>query len=121
MPADADLAAKHHIVLDVRAAGDTHLRRHQHVASDADAVTDLHEVVDLRARLDPRLADGRTIDSGVRAQFDVVLEHHGRHLRDLRVRTVAAADEAVPVAADDDAVLQHHAIADGHALADGDV
>ena len=105
----------------VGAAGDADLRGHQHVAADGDAVADLHEVVDLRARLDARLADRRTIDRRVRAELDVVFDDDGGDLRDLLVRAVAAADEAVAVAADHDAVLQDDAIADRHALADRDV
>ena len=118
MSADAHLAAEHHVVFDVRAAGDSDLRRHQHVAADGDAVPDLHEVVDLRAAADARLPDRRTIHGGVRAELDVVFDHHGSDLRDLLVRPVAAADEAVAVAADDHAVLQDDAIADGDALAE---
>ena len=112
MAADADLPAEHHVVFDVRAAGDAHLRRHQHVAADGHAVRDLHQVVDLRARFDARLADRRAIDRGVRAELHVVFDDHGGDLRDLLVRAVAAADESVAVAADDDAVLQDDAVAD---------
>ena len=112
MAADADLAAEHHVVADLGAAGDADLRRHQHVAPDAHAVRDLHQVVDLGAGLDARLADRRTIDGGVRAELDVVLDDDGGDLRNLLVRAVAPADEAVAVAADDDAVLQDDAVAD---------
>ena len=92
--------------------GDADLRRHQHVAADGDAVGNLHEVVDLRAGLDSRLADGWSIDGRVRAELHVVFDDDSGDLRDLLVRAVAASDEAVAVAADDDAVLQDHAIAD---------
>ena len=77
-----------------------------------DAVADLHEVVDLRAGLDARLADRGPIDRRVRAELHVVFDHDRGDLRDLLVGAVAAADEAVAVAADDDAVLQHDAVAD---------
>ncbi len=79
---------------------------------DGDAVGDLHEVVDLGAGLDARLADRRTIDGRVRAELHIVFDDDGRDLRNLLVRAVAAADEAVAVAADDDAVLQDDAVAD---------
>ncbi len=121
MAADPHLPAEHDVVANLRAPRDADLRGHQHVAPDDDAVGDLHEVVDLRARLDARLADGGTIDGGVGAELDVVFDDDCRDLGDLLVRAVAAADEAVPVAADDDAVLQHDAIANGHALANRDV
>ena len=53
-----------------------------HVAADADAVRHLHQVVDLRARLDPRFADGRAIDGRVGANLDVVLDDDRRDLRE---------------------------------------
>src|SRR5262249_31151218 len=58
---DADLPGQRDLVFDHGAAGDSDLRREQRARPDADAVRDLHEVVDLGARLDPRLADRRTI------------------------------------------------------------
>ena len=121
MAADPDLPAEHHVVADLRAAGDADLRRHQHVASNRHAVRDLHEVVDLGARLDARLPDGRPIDGRVRAKLHVVFEDDGGDLRDLFVGPVAAAHEAVAVAADHHTVLQDDAIAEGHAFANRDV
>src|SRR5438067_10336155 len=85
------------------------------------SVRDLHEVVDLRAGLDARLADGRSIDRGVRAKLHIVFDDDGGDLRNLFVRAVAAPHETVAVAADDHAVLQDDAMANRHALANGDV
>ena len=68
--------------------------------------------------LDPGLADGGPIDGRIGAQFDVVLDDDDGDLGNLLVGAVTATNEAVPVAADDDAVLQDHAIAERHALAD---
>ena len=97
--------------------GDADLRRHQHVAADGDAVGDLHQVVDLRARLDARLANRRPIDRRVGAQLHLVFDDDRGDLRNLLVRAVAAAHEAVAVAADHHAVLQDDAIAERDALA----
>src|SRR4030095_2198745 len=113
--------AKHHVIVDVSTAGDADLGGQQHVAADGDTVANLHEIVDLRARLDARFADRRTIDRRVRAQFHIVFDDDGGHLRDLFVGAVTATDEPVTVAADHDAVLQHDAIAERHALSDRDV
>ena len=111
--ADAHLPAEHHVVVALSVlpamptcAASSTLRPIGH------AVADLHEVVDLRARLDARFADRGTIDRRVGAQLHVVFDDDRGDLRDLLVRAVAAADEAVAIAADDHAVLQHHAIAD---------
>jgi hypothetical protein len=84
-------------------------------------VGDLHEVVDLGASLDSRLAHGRTIDGRIRPQLHIVFEDDGGNLRNLLVRAVAAANEAVAIAADDDAVLQDYAIAKRAALANRDI
>ena len=84
-------------------------------------MANLHEVVDLGAGLDPRLADRRTIHRRVRAELHVVLDDDDGDLRNLFVGAVATTDEAVAVAADDDAVLKDDAIADRDALADGDI
>ena len=121
VPAHAHLPAEHHVVADFGAAGDADLRGHQHVASDGDAVGDLHEVVDLRAGLDARLADGGPIDGRVRAELDIVLDDHRCDLGDFLVCAVAPSNESVPVAADDDAVLEHDAVANRDALANRDV
>src|SRR4029434_6395073 len=108
MTADPHLTSEHHVVTDLRAACDADLRRHQHVAPDDDAVCDLDEIVDLGSRLDACLAHCRSIDRGVGTKLHVVLDDDGGDLGDLFVCTVAASDEAVAVAAHDDAVLEHH-------------
>ena len=118
MAADANLAAELDAVANHGAAGDADLRREQYVPAKDHAVRNLHEVVDLRARLDPRLADRRPIDRRVGADLDIVLDHDRRGLRDLFVRAVRTRREAVAVAADHGAVLDDHARADGAALAD---
>ena len=73
--------------------------------ADGHAVGDLHQVVDLRARLDPRLAHRRPIDRRVGADLDVVFDHDDRRLRDLLVRAVGVVREAEAVAANHGAVL----------------
>ena len=86
-----------------------------------DAVADLHQVVDLRARLNARLADGRSIDGRVRANLHVVFDDDVRVLRNLQMGAVGLLGEAEPVAADDRAVLHDDAIADDDPLANRDV
>ena len=117
VPGHATLPRHHHVVADRRAAGDADLRREQHAAADRHAVRDVHQVVDLRAGADARLADRRAIDRRVRADLDVVFDHDVAVLRDLEVRAVLLPREAEAVAADDDAVVQRHAVADDDALA----
>src|SRR5690348_1755907 len=118
MTADTNLAAEHDVVIDLRAACDADLGRHQHVAANHHAVRDLDEVVDLGSRLDPRLPHGRSIDRRIGTKLHVVFDDDRGDLRNLFVCAVAAPHEAVPVTPDDNAVLKHDAIADGHAFAD---
>src|SRR5262249_42174362 len=84
---------------------------------DADAVRDLHEVVDLGARLDPRLADRRTIDRRVRADLHIVFDDDVGVLRDLQMRAVGLPGEPEAIAADDGAVENRHATADDNVIA----
>src|SRR5688572_27041729 len=121
MPSHADLPAKDDVVFDVGAAGNTHLRRHEDVAANSNTVPDLDEVVDLRALADARFTHCGSIHRGVRTKLDVILDDYRRDLRNLLVSAVAASDKAVPVAADDHAVLQDHPVADGDPLANGDI
>ena len=58
------------------------------------------------------------IDRRVRADLDVVFDDDVGELRNLQVRPVCLRREAEAVAADDDAVVQDHAMADRDALAD---
>ena len=116
----AGLPPHHDVVLDDRAAGDADLRRHQHATADGDAVRDVHEVVDLRARADPRLADRRPIDRRVRADLHVVFDDDVGVLGNLQVRAVGLLREPEAVAADDAAVENRHPVADDDVLADRD-
>src|SRR5687767_2828038 len=106
MAADTDLPAEDHVVFNVRTAGDPNLGRHQDVPTDRDTVTDLHEVVDLGPVSDSCLAHRGPIYGRICAELNVVLDDHRRDLGNLLVGAVAAPDEAVPVAADHDSVLQ---------------
>src|SRR5215203_6664733 len=121
--ADRDVARHAHlprqrdVISDNGAAGDADLRGEQRVCTDADAVRDLHQVVDLRPRLDARLADGRTVDRRVRPHLDIVLDDDDGALRDLAMRTVRTRHEPVAVAADNGTVLDDDAGAEDAPLA----
>ena len=79
--------------------------------ADAAVVPDLHEIVDLRAGADARAARLRAVDARVRADLDVVFEHHVSDLRD-SFRSALDERPAEAVAADDAAGVQHDAVAD---------
>src|SRR5262249_37312166 len=118
MTGDADLPCQDDVVFDDGAAGNADLRGQQHPPADADAVRDVNEVVDLRAGLNARFADGRSIDRAVRADLDVVLDDDGGGLRDLEMRAIRLLREAEALAADDHAVVEDDAVTDNGPLAD---
>ena len=81
MVGHADLSREDHVVFDDAAPGDAHLRREQDTAANRHAVADLHEVVDLGAGTNAGLADRGTIDRGVGADLDIVLDDDVGSLR----------------------------------------
>src|SRR5690606_1866453 len=88
--------------------------------ADADVVADLHQVVDLRALADDRTAKAGAVDRGAGADLHVIADLHDADLLDLDVapagefvaKTVAADDRA---AVHDDATTEHAAFAHGAA------
>ncbi len=71
---DAYLAADDRAIRDSAAAGDAGLRRDHDVAADGDVVSHVDKIVELRAAADPCLFERSTVDRGVRADFDIVLD-----------------------------------------------
>ena len=110
---DAHLPSHDDVVFDHRAAGDPDLRGQQHAPPDRDAVRDVDQVVELAAGADARFADRRPINRRVRADLDVVFDDDVGVLRNLDVRAVGLLREAIAVAADHHAVLQHDAVPRG--------
>ena len=118
MATDADLPAEHHLVADLGAAGDADLRCHQHVRPTVTPwpiCTRLSIFVPALIRVSPTAGRSTVVfaPSSTSSSMTTVGD-----LRDLLVRAVAAADKAVAVATDDNAVLQDDAIAERDALAD---
>ena len=100
-------------------------------ATDDAVVADLDEVIDLGALADHRVAAGATVDTGVGADLDVVLDDDPADLRDLHVplgahRETEAVLPNAGAGMDDDAVadqrrLQGRARADRAVAADADL
>ena len=111
MPGHAHLPGQDDVVADVRGAGQPHLRAEQAVPTYGRGVAHLHEIVDFGAAADAGFAHGGPVKAGVGLDFDVVFHYHRAGLDDLVVAAVVLASEAVAVAADYSAVLQHHAVA----------
>src|SRR5690606_33996944 len=98
--------------------------------ADAAIVANLHEVVDLGPLPDHRVTERATIDRGIRADLDIVLDDRPAELRDLAIGR-AVGEPAEPLGADarsgldDDVVADmgafYRAVAgDGHVAANGD-
>src|SRR5262249_6672473 len=97
---------------------DPRLRHDQAVATHHATVRDHHQIVELAAAPDARAAEPRAIDGRVRADLDVVLEHHVADLRHLLVLAALVELVAEAVAADHHARLEHDAVAEPAAFAD---
>jgi hypothetical protein len=71
-------------VADARRPGNPHLGHDQAQLPDLHVVRHLHEVVDLGAGADHGVIDAATIDGGVGADLDVVVDDATADVRDLR-------------------------------------
>src|SRR5262245_16058183 len=106
---DADLPCDHHVVADLSAPRDTDLGDDDAVRANLDVVADLDEVVDLRARADPRRAGGGAVDRHVGADLHVVVHDDVPDLGKLPV-DLAVPHEAEAVAPNHRAGVNDHAV-----------
>ena len=83
--------------------------------ADDDVMADLHEIVNFDSFVNMRHAQRRSVNRHVRADFNIIVNRHRADLRDFDVFAVHGR-EAEPVAADDRAAVQNHAIAHAHVL-----
>lgn len=113
--ADTDLAAENDILLDGDTAGEPGLRGYHDVFSDQAVVADVHQIVDFRASGDAGCIQGATIDRGVGADLDVVVDFE---LPDLRKFFITAgrliANVAEAIAAEHRAGVNDHSVSETH-------
>src|SRR5262245_4629274 len=116
MTDDADLSPHHNSFADARAARNARLRDDHGILSDDDVVRDLHEIVDLHALLNPCSAKTRAIDSGVRADLDIVVNLDNPELLNF---LLASFDhfETKPIRTDNSAAVNDYARANPASLA----
>ena len=74
MTGNPDLPADDHIIPQLTAARDTHLRHDDGVFADGDVVADLHQVIHLRTAPDDGRSECSTVNRHTRAEFDVVAD-----------------------------------------------
>src|SRR5262249_334869 len=120
---DPRLPAHDDAVPDRCAARDADLGGQQAVPADHDVVRDLDQIVDLGSFADDRITDPATVDRGIGADFDIVLDDHPSDLRNF-AGALGTACEAKAVLTDRTARVYNDAVADqgvcdGGAGADG--
>ena len=91
-----------------------HLRNQNAVPADDDVVADLHEIIDFRALADDRVAIGAAVDGRAGADLDVVLDDDAPDLRHLEMpagpeREAETVLSDVRAGMDDDAVADQRA------------
>lgn len=106
LPSDPDSAAQ------TGRACEADLSRQNRILADLRTVPDLHKVVQFGAAPYDRVADRSPVDGCVGADFHVILYQHPSGLANFVKRTVPGGCESETVAANDDTVLEHHAIPD---------
>src|SRR5262245_8007244 len=84
-------------------------------------MADQNKVVEFGAAADAGLSYGGAVDAGVGLNFHVVFEDGRARLRHLVPGAIFLFGEAEAVAADDDAVLENHAVADAAVFANDSV
>ena len=85
VPGNAYLAAEHTPFPHLSGSGDAHLGRHDGVLADVVVVCYLYEVVEFNAFAHVGAAHGRTVNTGIGADFNIVLDCHDADLWNLVV------------------------------------
>src|SRR5262249_18763820 len=85
---------------------------HDGVFADLDIVADLDQVVEFCPATNSRAAESRAVNAAVRADLDIVFDHHAAHLQELDLAPVLVGREAEAVGAD------HHAAVNATSRAD---
>src|SRR5262245_43315547 len=119
MAHDAYLASQGHEIAEFRAPGDTGLRHDDTMPSDHHVVPDLHEIINFRALPDHGVAQGATVDGGIGADFDAILDDHAADLRHFQV-TGLAHGEAESILADCHSGMNDDPVAD-ESMGKGDI
>src|SRR3989441_8191518 len=80
----------------------------------------LNQIIQLRSAFDARLSGRGAIDRGIRANLDVVFDHHATNLRNLQPTTLFVFGKSETVAANHGVVVNNDARADDRVLTDRD-
>src|SRR5215467_5469812 len=108
---NADLATQDDTILDCAAARNADLGNQQAVTPDRDVVADLDEIVDLGSLPDHSVADRPTVDCGIGADLDVVLDDYAPDLGNL-VGPARPAHKTEAILSDRATRVNDHTVAD---------
>ena len=122
MTVDAGRPANHDPISNGGAARDSDLGDDDAMSANADIVGNLHQIVDLGALADDRVVERPSVDCGVRADFNVILDDDPADLRDLfqtpRARSIAETILADAHTGMDDDIVADQRVLDCGSMAD---
>jgi hypothetical protein len=112
MPGYAHLCHHDRAATNFRTATETGLRSNGDIWPEFTAVSDLNQVVELYAVTNFGLRQGRAVDRGVGADFDVVAHDHNAHLWNFVKRARGFGYEPKTISSDHRSRLQHNTVAE---------
>src|ERR1041385_1107004 len=118
MAHNANLPPHHYTLTYSGTPGDASLRHDHRIFPNHDVVRDLHEIINLYALLNPRPAEPRAINRGIRADLDVVIDLNNPELLDFLLPAIDPL-ETKSVGADHRAAMNNHTCANFTSLANG--
>jgi hypothetical protein len=83
MATESDFAGEGDIIANPCAAGDPHLGTENAMFANSDIVANLDEIIYFSTTLDPCTPEAGTVDSGIGANFDIIIDLDRASLRDL--------------------------------------
>lgn len=114
----ANLARENAAIANFGGSGEANLAAKHGVGSHVRSMTDDDEVVEFGAAADAGFADGGTIDASIGLDLDVVFKDRRPRLLHLVPGAVVLLGKTKAISADDDSVLQDHAVSDLAEFAD---
>src|SRR4051794_1414917 len=106
-----DLPTNHRISFDHDTATNSRLRSNHHAFANVAVVSHMDHVVELRPTSDARAPERRTIHARVRANLDIIFNHHRADLRKLLI-TKIVSHIPKPIRTKTNTGMQYHAMAE---------
>src|SRR5678816_3950311 len=113
----ADLTGEDDIASDLRASCQADLGAQQRVLSNRTCMADLHEIIDLDASGYSRFPDCSSIDGGVCAYLNIILDNDNAGLNDLVIRAVIFLCVPIAICSDLCSILENDVVSNPAELA----